>query len=232
MLGIADISPVTTEQIARTQQEMLDRRGVVMESIRVRRDGTPVPVELAITQIGLADGPAFLGVARDLTERRRAEDERRRLEGELAHAARMESLGRLAGGAAHDFNNLLTTILGIAELCQEGLDADGPRRDSHAVLPARGHDAVGVRAVRRDTLHPPGVLRVPGAQRHRVKAFRAHHLVEVAAGVVPRCRSISASPTPSVENATSQAPRFSRTPRAIVIGQYSAATPAMPTRSG
>ena len=59
-------------------------------------------------------------------ERVRAEEERQRLEAQIQHAQKLESLGVLAGGIAHDFNNLLTGILGNADLALMDLAPDSP----------------------------------------------------------------------------------------------------------
>lgn len=58
----------------------------------------------------------IVGVTTDITERKRAEEERAALEIELQEARKRESLGLLAGGIAHDFNNILTVILGNADV--------------------------------------------------------------------------------------------------------------------
>jgi PAS domain S-box-containing protein len=61
-------------------------------------------------------GRLIYAAARDITERRNAEEERARLDAQLQQSQKLESLGILAGGIAHDFNNLLAGIMGNAEI--------------------------------------------------------------------------------------------------------------------
>ena len=84
-------------------------------------DGTTVEVEVNAQLIRDEDGrPAsFVLIVRDITERRRMEQERHLLQAQLMQAQKMESLGSLAGGVAHDMNNVLGAILGMASMHRE-----------------------------------------------------------------------------------------------------------------
>ncbi len=101
-----------------------------LETDLVEKSGTAFPVELTGRRIEYHGAPAILVVGRDLTERRRNEEEQRTLERQMQHAQRLESLGVLAGGVAHDFNNLLVGILGNASLALMDLSGDSPLREA------------------------------------------------------------------------------------------------------
>ena len=80
------------------------------------------------SQLQLVDGAVDGRVwsYRDVTDRVRAEEERRRLEAQMQHVQKLESLGVLAGGIAHDFNNLLVGVLGHAGLALTEVEPDSP----------------------------------------------------------------------------------------------------------
>jgi two-component system, cell cycle sensor histidine kinase and response regulator CckA len=86
-----------------------------------------------------------IGINRDRTEQVEAEAERRRLQAEVHHAEKLESIGSLAGGVAHDMNNVLTAILVTAEILRGKCAEDDPgARPLDTILHAgqRGRDLV------------------------------------------------------------------------------------------
>ncbi|MHB8520159.1 MAG: CHASE domain-containing protein [Limisphaerales bacterium] len=68
----------------------------------------------------------MIGTAQDITDRKQAEAERRRIEQKMQETQKLESLGVLAGGIAHDFNNILTGVLGNAGLMRLDLPSYSP----------------------------------------------------------------------------------------------------------
>ena len=86
----------------------------------------------------------FTGTILDITERKRAEEEKAKLEAQLQHAQKMESIGRLAGGVAHDFNNLLTVINGYSKMLLSQLSDEDPTRAKIAEIHAAGERAAGL----------------------------------------------------------------------------------------
>jgi PAS domain S-box-containing protein len=83
----------------------------------------------------LNDETVVLSIARDITERKRIEEERARLEVQLRRAQRLETIGTLAGGIAHDFNNILAPIMGFTELALLKIDKnESVTRDLQQVL--------------------------------------------------------------------------------------------------
>ena len=77
------------------------------------------------------DKTLLAGYTIDITDRKRANEEKIKLQGQLLQSQKMESIGRLAGGVAHDFNNMLGVILGHAEMALGQAD---PRQPLHANL--------------------------------------------------------------------------------------------------
>ncbi|MFN7914896.1 MAG: PAS domain S-box protein [Vicinamibacterales bacterium] len=117
----------TTQEILQTGQE-----GSRSYRLRHVRTGEYRWVADRVVPLHDASGRVcgYQGVARDVTEQRRAEQAKRSLEEELRQAQKMEAIGRLAGNVAHDFNNLITVILASSDHARVQLAPASPVMDT------------------------------------------------------------------------------------------------------
>ena len=99
-----------------------------------RKDGSVFPGE---TNTKLLPDGRLLAMVRDITDRKTAEEQMKRLENELRQAQKLQAIGTLAGGIAHDFNNILAAILGNAQLLKMQLEpAHAGQRNVSQILVA------------------------------------------------------------------------------------------------
>ncbi len=142
-----------------------------VEAVHRRKDGSEVPVDVRTTMLELDGRRRVLAAVRDLTERRR-------LEQQLLQATKLEAVGQLAGGIAHDFNNVLTAIRGHCQLALEEIDADDPlhRELTHI-------DRSAARAAEL-------VLQLLAFSRRQVLQPRAVHPSEIVRGMQPMLRRV------------------------------------------
>ena len=125
--AVFDIAPgLSREGWAEQWDESRRRESITLQTTHRAKDGREFPVEVAVDFMSFAGEEYHFSCARDLTERRRAEEQKAQLEAQLLQAQKMESIGRLAGGVAHDFNNMLGVILGYAALIRSRLPAEDP----------------------------------------------------------------------------------------------------------
>ncbi|MHB8111365.1 MAG: hybrid sensor histidine kinase/response regulator, partial [Syntrophorhabdaceae bacterium] len=96
-----------------------------------RKDGTEFPVFIRVGRIEYEEKlTGIRGIVVDLTESRKAQAEKERLENQLRHSHKMEALGTMAGGIAHDFNNILAAIIGFSEILLEDFPPGSPGRQN------------------------------------------------------------------------------------------------------
>jgi PAS domain S-box-containing protein len=118
-MRISDVVPCDyLEQLHdRLKKKIDDLSPTIYEVEAIRKDGSRVPLEVTSRLIYENGVPvAVQGSARDITERKRAEEALRASQLQLQQSQKLEAIGQLAGGVAHDFNNMLTAIIGYTDL--------------------------------------------------------------------------------------------------------------------
>jgi PAS domain S-box-containing protein len=118
-MRVSDVVPQTyLDHIhAKLTKKLADNSLTIYEVEAIRKDGSRVPIEVSSRLIYENGVPvAVQGSARDITERKRAEEALRASQLQLQQSQKLEAVGQLAGGVAHDFNNMLTAIIGYTDL--------------------------------------------------------------------------------------------------------------------
>ncbi|KMY66899.1 hypothetical protein AAU61_13040 [Desulfocarbo indianensis] len=94
------------------------------ETVFIGKDGSRILVLATVSVIDYEGRPAVVGTLKDITEYRKSEAEKAKLQAQLQHSQKMEAVGTLASGVAHDFNNILQGIRGYVQLMH--MHADSP----------------------------------------------------------------------------------------------------------
>ena len=167
----------------------------------IRLDGATVWHEHLDSLIEWEGEPAVLSTVINITERKQAECERRRLEAQLHQGQKMEAIGTLAGGIAHDFNNILSAILGFAELILDEAPAESSiSSDIQEVLKA-GQRAKGlvqqILTFSRQGEMAQQPVHLPRLVQETLKLLRASlpSTIEIRQEIEEKCGLVSADVT-------------------------------------
>ncbi|MCP4634585.1 MAG: PAS domain S-box protein [candidate division Zixibacteria bacterium] len=143
----------------------------------------------------------YRGVNTDITERKRAAEEKAKLENQLSQNQKMQAIGTLAGGIAHDFNNILSTIFGFTEFAKTAMpDSDRGQGDLDEVLKAanRAKDLVKqILTFSRQVEHERKPIEIYPIIKESIRLLRASlpTTIEIRQNLDPNCGAILADPT-------------------------------------
>jgi len=140
VIGRSALDFIAPEDRLRAMEEarrMLGTGSIATTEFTLLRKGdVSFPAELSASLIldGEKKPLAIICVTRDISIRKRSEEERTALEDQLRQSQKMEAIGQLAGGVAHDFNNLLTVIKGYCQLSLAEMKESTPIKDVLEVI--------------------------------------------------------------------------------------------------
>ena len=158
-------------------------------------------VQVNYTPVFDADGRvvSLVMLSYDITERKRTEEERAKLQNQLNQAQKMEAIGLLAGGIAHDFNNILAAIIGYTEMARdEALPVENANINQVLVSANRAKDLVRqILSFSRQSPENCYPVKIQSLVREVVKMLRASipSTIRITESIDPRCGAILADPT-------------------------------------
>lgn len=166
-----------------------------------RDDGSIRFIDVVASRIAPENGVRRVVLnSRDVTERKRAEDQLRQRDEMLLRAQKMEAVGRLAGGIAHYFSNVLTVVIASCERLHDTVPADSEsEREVERILRNCERAASLVRQLlafsRQQTLAPRPIDlgRLIGESADLLKPFIGEH-IELAIDVAPGLHAVEADP--------------------------------------
>jgi len=173
----------------------------------IRKDGTVCIVEISVSLIKdeKKRPTGFRGVARNVTDRKRAEKEKKQLEAQLHIARKMEAIGTLAGGVAHDLNNILSGIVSYPELLLLEIPEDSPLRKPLLTIQNSGEKAAtivqdlltlarrGVATLKPENLNDVIIEYLKSPEYTKMKSYFPEVKVEVVNRLEPDLLNISGS---------------------------------------
>ncbi len=147
-LNVNDIHPESVLDRLGSEFEAHDRESKIMfrQNLEcLKKDGTIIYTDIVITPRIVIDGiPHSASFFMDVTQKKKAEDDKKKMEIQLSQSQKLEAIGRLTAGIAHDFNNIMTTIIGNAEIMLSILPKGDPMREGAEEIRDAGERASGL----------------------------------------------------------------------------------------
>ena len=109
-----------------------------------RKDGTRVQLEIRTFPVEIKGEPVVLGIARDITGRKKMEEGKKELEQKAQLASRLATVGEMASGIAHEINNPLTGVIGFSQLLAQREDMPKDTKEKLEIIAEGGQRVASI----------------------------------------------------------------------------------------
>ena len=197
-MGVRDIVP--EEEWSQHLSDLKVRRSMSFERELRTKDGRTIPIEINANYFEYAGHGYNLALSRDISERKRGEEEQAKLRLHMHQAQKMEAIGQLAGGVAHDFNNILGIINGYSEILLRDGELKESQKGSMEEILAAGRRAASLTrqllAFSRKLVLQPKVLDLNSVIEGFDKMLRRliGDEIEVRTALAPNLNAVNADP--------------------------------------